>query len=770
VITSVRTPTEVKIRRRFTVRGVVQGVGFRPFAYTHATALGLIGSVRNGSEGVVIEVEGPPAEIARFAALLRSDPPPLAVLETIETVELDLVGEPGFSIVSSEANAGRTLVSPDIATCTDCLRELADPSDRRYRHPFITCTNCGPRYTIITGLPYDRASTTMGSFAMCALCRAEYENPTNRRFHAQPIACPDCGPRLSLVVSGQAPVSGGAALERARGMLFDGAILAVKGIGGYHLVCDARNDAAVVTLRRRKGRADKPFAVMVRDFEVLGELADVNELERLLIAGVRHPIVLLQKRSDAALSAAVAPGNPDLGVLLPYSPLHTLLFGLPGDPDRLAALVMTSANLSGEPIVFDDDDALLRLAGLVDGWLGHDRRIHVPVDDSVTRVVDGQELPIRRSRGYAPLPMRLPFDVPATLAVGADLKNVSCVGAGRHAWLSQHLGDMDDLRTFEALGTTSAGLLKLTGIQPIQLAADQHPSYRSSEWARRSCGDRPVQRIQHHHAHVASLMAEHGLDGSVPIIGFAFDGNGFGLDGAIWGGEVLLADYGSFERVSHLSYVPLPGGDASVRRPYRMALAHLAAAGIPWADNLPCVVACPPEERTILRHQIDSGLGCVSTSSMGRLFDAVSSLAGVRHIAGYEAQAAIELEGLSRGCKGEDAYVFEIDEAGIVDVSSLIRAVVADVTAGVKPGLIGARFHIAVATVIRDLAVLVRARSERDIVGLTGGVFANPTLLTLATQMLRYEGFTVLRHRLVPPNDGGIALGQLCVAAASSCA
>lgn len=764
-----------RVRRRFLVGGLVQGVGFRPFVYVLASGLALSGEVGNDSTGVFIEVEGTGTDVDEFARRLQSDAPPLARIDRVESLPIAPVGGTGFTIAGSHTDPGagaRTLASPDVATCADCLRELADRTDRRYRHPFITCTNCGPRFTIICDLPYDRAATTMAGFSMCAACAREYADPTDRRFHAQPIACPDCGPRLELVTpAGPQPSrrsarrEGEDALLHARRLLAAGAIVAIKGLGGYHLACDATNEAAVSELRRRKGRGDKPFAVMVADLEAARELAEVDAVEASLLTGSRRPIVLLSRRPDAAVTRSVAPGNPELGLFLPYTPVHTLLFGVRdgaiGDEPGPRCLVMTSGNLSGEPIVTNDADALDRLAGLADAWLRHDRPIRVPCDDSVTRVVDGMELPIRRSRGYAPLPVSLPFAVAPTLAVGADLKNTCGIAVGRYAWLSQHVGDMDDVRSLKALDATAAHLQMLTAVRPTRFAADRHPSYRSGGWARRNHGDRNLVTVQHHHAHIASVMAEHGLDGSVPVIGIAFDGTGLGTDGAVWGGEVLIADYASFERAGHLRYVPLPGGDAAVHRPYRMALAHLRAAGVTWTDDLPCVAACERAERHVLDHQLSTGFGCVPTSSMGRLFDAVSSLAGVRHVADYEAQAAIELEGLSRGVRADRAYRFGPG----MNAAPVIREVATDVRGGTPAAVIGARFHAAVVAMVVEQAGIARAATGLETAAVSGGVFQNALLLSGVSKALRDNGFTVLRHRIVPPNDGGIALGQLMIAA-----
>ncbi|GAA4858819.1 carbamoyltransferase HypF [Saccharopolyspora cebuensis] len=762
------------VRYRYSVRGVVQGVGFRPFVHAVATALGLSGSVRNTSGGVVVEVEGGRAEVAEFGRRLRAEPPPLASVEEVESAELAPTGATGFAIAASHRDAtARTPAAPDTAICADCLREMSDPADRRYRHPFITCTNCGPRFTIITGLPYDRPATTMAGFELCAACAREYADPTDRRFHAQPVSCRDCGPRLEFVAAdGGRVVGDDAAVEAARRLLVAGGVLAVKGIGGYHLACVATDERAVTALRERKRRGAKPFAVMVADLATARAVAELDDRETALLTGPARPIVLARRRPDPPLpiADAVAPGNPDLGLLLPYAPVHHLLHGLPGDRP-IEALVMTSGNTSGEPLAADDADALHRLAPLVDGWLRHDRPIHVPCDDSVVRVVDGEELVLRRSRGYAPLPLRLPFEVPPTLAVGADLKNTCCLGSGRSAWFSGHIGDMDDVATLTAFGAAERHLEHLTGVAPQRLAADAHPEYRSRAWAVRHAAGRPVRSVQHHHAHLASVLADHGLDGSSPVVGIAFDGTGYGTDGAVWGGEVLVGDYLGFRRFAQLGYVPLPGGDAAVRRPYRMALAHLHAAGIAWDADLPPVAACPDAERGALAHQLGTGLGCAPTSSMGRLFDAVSALLGVRQEVDFEAQAAIELEARAREAgPGTPTGTFAVRESGdrlVADPAPVLRSLIAQRRAGTPVAVSARRFHDAVAVLVVELALRARAELDLDTVALTGGVFQNALLLGTTGRALRAAGFTVLRHRGTPPGDGGLALGQLLVAAAT---
>ncbi|MFI5719554.1 carbamoyltransferase HypF [Nocardia sp. NPDC051750] len=759
-------------RRRLRVRGVVQGVGFRPFVYTTATELALAGEVGNDEAGVLVEIEGAAAALDEFADRLRR-PPPAATVDSVECTDMAVRDISGFRIVgSTPAGGGRTPVPPDIALCAACALELRDPGNRRYRHPFINCTDCGPRFTITASLPYDRERTSMADFGLCGSCVREYSDPADRRFHAQAICCPGCGPVLACSEPGT-----GDPLSRARALLRAGGILAVKGIGGYHLACDAADPAAVAELRRRKRRGDKPFAVMVPDLAAAEHIARVDASAAALLTGPARPIVLLPRRDSSGGARAapdfvpadsVAPGSPDLGVLLPYTAVHLLLFGLPGDPPGPRVLVMTSGNRGGEPICYDDEDASTRLTGLADARLSHDRRILVPCDDSVLRVVDEVELPVRRSRGYAPVPMALPMPVPPTLAVGGDVKNTCAFADGRTAWLSQHIGDMDDLATLHAFDLAERHLERLTRVSPDRLVADAHPRYRSAGWARRHAGEREVRTVQHHHAHIAAVMGEHGLDAAERVLGFAFDGTGWGPDGAIWGGEVLAAGYPGYRRLAHLKYVPLPGGDVAVRRPYRMALSHLWAAGFGWPEHLAPVRACPPDERGVLEHQLRTGLGCVATSSMGRLFDAVASLADVRHVVDYEAQAAIELEGSARGASlGTVGYRFPVErgtDPAVIDPAPVIAAVAEDTARAVDAGVIGARFHAAVARLVVELA-LDYADIARTVI-LSGGVFQNALLLSTTRTLLRDQGFTVLCPQRLPPNDGGLALGQVLAAGA----
>jgi hydrogenase maturation protein HypF len=763
-------------RQRLMVEGVVQGVGFRPFVYGLATRLGLAGIVGNDSAGAFIEIEGAPAQLARFGQALLTHPPPLAHIERVTTTCLPCTAATAFTIVESEPRrAARTLISPDLALCDDCLRELFDPTNRRYRYPFINCTNCGPRFTIMRDLPYDRPLTTMAGFPLCPDCQREYTDPLDRRFHAQPIACPHCGPQVEFCLSPatrcavQQRAVGEAALQAAQALLTRGGIVAVKGIGGFHLACDATNDQVIQTLRARKGRVDKPFALMARDVATVRTVAEVDEAELALLTSRARPIVLLKKRASSRLSNWIAPGNGYVGVMLPYSPLHHLLLAENGAPDGapvLPLLVMTSGNQADEPIAQENEEALARLAGLADAFLLHNRPIQVQCDDSVLRVWAGHEYPIRRSRGYAPFPVKLPFALPPVLAVGGELKSTFCLAQGEHAFLSQHIGDMQNLETLRAFARSVQHLQTILHIAPQLIACDLHPGYLSTRWAEEHSSPLPLVKVQHHHAHLAALMAEHGLDGHTPVIGFSFDGTGYGPDGAIWGGEVLLADYRHYRRVAHLKYFPLPGGDAAIRRPYRTALAALWAAGLVWERTLPPVVSSTATELGVLQRQLEVGLNCVATSSMGRLFDAVAALAGVCQTATYEAQAAIELETrIDQQARGSYDFVLPTPQEPWFDAVPVLQAVIQDYLAGVGPGVIAARFHTAVADLVLALSLWVRSVEEPHPVALSGGVFQNTALLAKCVRRLQSAGFTVLTHRYVPPNDGGIALGQAVIAA-----
>lgn len=762
------------IRQRVTVTGVVQGVGFRPFVHRIASELGLAGFVGNDSGAVFVEIQGPIARVDEFGRRLRAEAPPLARISAVSVVDIAAATACGtdFRIVESQIGPGLTTpIPPDIAVCDDCVAELFDPADRRYRHPFVTCTNCGPRVTIIRALPYDRPATTMSAFAMCERCAVEYHDPANRRFHAQPIACPDCGPSLWFY-SGTERVNGSdAALAATQRALAAGLVVAIKGIGGYHLACVVDDEAVVGALRSRKARGAKPFAVLVRDIEVARRYAHIDDTEAAVLSGPARPIVLLRRRQDAPVADVVAPGSPLIGLMLPYSPIHHLLLApLPDTGEWVPdALVLTSANRSDEPICFTEDDVVQRLWGpspLCDAVLDHSRPIHVPCDDSVVRVIDNYELPIRRSRGYAPLPVDVGRDGPAVLAVGGELKNTFCLTDGPHAFMSGHIGDMatwETLRAFER----AVGQLSEIRHQPVRFAADLHPGYQTRNWAERHAGERPLDLVQHHHAHVVSLLAEHGRLGE-PIVGVSFDGTGYGRDGTIWGGEILAVGHDShrFTRVGHLRPVPLPGGDAAVRSPWRMALSQLWMAGIKWAPDLASVSAATPAELAVTRSQLDSNVGCVPCSSMGRMFDAVASLLGVRHRIDYEGQAAIELEVLADSVgetlpTGAPTLRLAVGGDGVIDPAGLVRAMVSALRAGVERAVLAAGFHQAVAAAVAEVVALVAG--EVRLVGLTGGVFQNVLLLRACRRRLQQAGFEVLTHHTVPPNDGGLALGQAAV-------
>jgi hydrogenase maturation protein HypF len=755
------------VRQRFTVVGVVQGVGFRPFVHRIATELGLGGFVGNDSAAVFIEVQGPVGRIDEFGRRLHAEAPPLARINavSITDVEASLVDGNGFRIVGSQTATGAgTPIPPDIAVCGDCLAELFNPQDRRYRHPFVTCTNCGPRFTIIRALPYDRPTTTMSTFPMCDRCAVEYHDPANRRFHAQPIACPDCGPSLWFSSGSDRIDTADAALAATQRALAAGAVVGIKGIGGYHLACVVHNESAVGALRCRKARGAKPFAMLVRDLEIARRYVHIDDAEAAVLTSAARPIVLLRRRVDAPVADAVAPGSPLLGLMLPYSPIHHLLLApVPGgDAEVPDALVMTSANRSDEPICFTDDDAGSRLSALCDAVLDHNRPIHVPCDDSVVRVIDGRELPIRRSRGYAPLPVDLGRDGPAVLAVGGELKNTFCLTDGSRAYMSGHIGDMETLETLRAF-ERAVGQLSEIRQRPVRLAADLHPGYQTRNWAERHADDRTLDLVQHHHAHVVSLLAEHGRLGD-PIIGVSFDGTGYGCDQTIWGGEILAVgpDSHRFVRVGHLLPVPLPGGDAAVRNPWRMALSQLWMAGIDWSADLAPVIAASPAELRLIRSQLESNTGCVACSSMGRLFDAVASLLGIRHRIDYEGQAAIELEVLADSASAHaPEFRMDVRADGIIDPTGMVRALVSALRADIEPEVLAAGFHHAVADAVAEVVRLVAG--EVRLVGLTGGVFQNVLLLRQCRQRLQQAGFEVLTHHAVPPNDGGLALGQAAV-------
>lgn len=750
-------------RRLIAVEGIVQGVGFRPFVHNLATALTLRGFVRNDASGVLIDVEGEAGALDDFLHQLTAAPPPLAVIERVRAEPAPPLGYDSFTISPSEDGAEhQALVSPDVATCAACLAELLDPANRRYRYPFINCTHCGPRFTIVRDVPYDRPRTTMAHFTMCPACRREYEEPTGRRFHAQPIACWACGPQLEL--RGERVVGNGkgeAALGGAVAALLAGEIVAIKGVGGYHLACDATSATAVRRLRARKHREAKPLAIMVAALDAARRLCEVNEREARLLQSAERPIVLLTKRFPCAVVEEVTPSNQYLGVMLPYTPLHHLLLAAVGRP-----LVMTSGNLTDEPIAFQDDDAFLRLAGIADLFLTHDRPIETRCDDSVVRDLWGGPAFVRRSRGFAPRPLRLefPFPIPV-LAVGGHLKNTFCFGKGRYAFLSHHIGDLENLAAYRALTEGIGHYGRLFDVRPAVVAHDLHPDYLSSQLAEEYEGVARVA-VQHHHAHVASCMAEHGV--TEPVIGVAFDGTGLGTDGAIWGGEFLLAEGAGYQRFGHLAYVPLPGGDAAVRQPWRMAAAHLWAAYGGEMERLPIpfLEEVEPGQWSLLKQLLVRGVHCPPTSSIGRLFDAVAALLGVRRMAHFEAQAAMELEmAADSGARG--SYPLELRETAngwVADPAPLMQGLVSDLAAGRPTADMAGAFHNAVRDLIVEMVGRIARRTGVRRVALTGGVFQNALLTERTAHALAVRNFEVLLQRRVPCNDGGLALGQALVA------
>ena len=755
-----RPAEENRVLKHISVRGVVQGVGFRPFIYRLAGEHGLKGWVINTSSAVEIEVEGADAEIEAFLRRVPREAPPRARIEAIDASPGKPAGYAAFEIRESRSDAGYQLISPDIATCGDCAAELFDPHDRRYRYPFTNCTNCGPRFTIIRDIPYDRQNTTMAPFRMCELCLREYDDPLDRRFHAQPNACPTCGP-LVWLEDGRARVCECAdpILDLA-GLLRQGAIAAIKGLGGFQLACDATNTDVVATLRARKRRPHKPFAVMMRDIEEVKRHCLVDEDESRLLSAPEAPIVLLRAKAGSPVSPFVAPGNRYMGVMLPYTPIHHLLLHDFGGP-----LVMTSGNMSEEPIAKDNDEARGSLGKLADYFLFHNRDIHSRYDDSVQRVRAHGVEPIRRARSYAPYPVKLPFRTKPILATGAEEKNTFCLTRDEFAFLSQHIGDMENPDTLDLFDETIGLYKRLFRITPEACAHDLHPDYLSTRYARQMEGGLPLVGVQHHHAHVASCMAEHGLTG--PVIGVAFDGSGFGLDGSVWGGEFLIATYGDFERAAHLERMPLPGGEVSIRRPYRLAYGYLKALGLK-IPRLPSLLRIPEEEQAVIAAQVAQGINTPLTSSCGRLFDAVAALLDLCETITFEGQAAIALEMIaSQG--PVDPYPFSIGEQDgkrVIKVGGLIAALASDAEDGKDVSHIAARFHHTVARMIGDAAAHIsRQTGIRDVV-LSGGCFQNRLLTDLTAAVLGASGLRCLTHRQVPCNDGGISLGQAAVASA----
>ena len=756
------------------VRGVVQGVGFRPFVFRLAHETELAGFIGNNTDGVTIEIEGAQSQLEQFLARLRTDAPPMSRIDAISVSDLAPTGESEFRIVTSQVlGKVSTGIPADAATCSDCLRELLDPADRRYRYPFINCTNCGPRFTITRRIPYDRPQTSMAVFPMCPQCQAEYDDPLNRRFHAQPNACWVCGPKVWLVDPAGAEVTAADPIAACIDRLVNGEIMAIKGIGGFHLAVDATNESAVMRLRERKHRYGKPLAVMVRDLEAAREMCQLTSREEALMQAPARSIVLARARQGNGIAPSVAPGIPWLGVFLPYAPLQHLLFA----DARVRALVMTSANLSEEPIAIDNDEAQGRLKDIADAFLLHNREILQRCDDSVQALVDGAPQIIRRARGFVPLAIDLPMDAPPLLAVGGHLKSVFALARGRYVYQSQHLGDLENLTGLEFFEHALDHLMRTFEIQPQAVVHDLHPGYLSTSWARQWAGARglPLIGIQHHHAHIAGCMAEHRLEG--PVIGLSLDGTGYGSDGRIWGGEVLIARLDSFQRFAHLDYVPMPGGDSAVREPWRMALAHLHAAGLDsdLAGTLGLVGAMEQEAR-IVRRMMERRLNAPLTSSLGRLFDAVAAVVLNRRNVDYEAQAAIELEGLAvdqNDRPAPESYALQLrggdwskHEPAILSAESMWHALVMDLLNGVDKSRIAARFHAGVAAGFVRAAMQAQNTTGINTVAMSGGVMHNRRLARLLRSNLEAEGFQVYQHRRVSPGDGGLSYGQAAAAAA----
>ncbi len=771
-----------KIRRRIQVGGVVQGVGFRPYIYRLAGEEGLAGSIVNDTGGVTIEIEGQIQAVASFLRRLPLEKPPLALISDIVVDELPCAGDRTFRILHSEVRGAVSAQIPaDAATCDDCVREMLDPLDRRFRYPFINCTNCGPRFTITRSIPYDRPQTSMAKFPMCAICQAEYDDPMNRRFHAQPNACSVCGPRIWMVDTAGAPIEAEVPVDEAIRHLLRGEILAIKGIGGFHLAVDATNESAVQRLRQRKHRFGKPLAVMLKEAEAVDGACEMDEAERGLLTRVERPIVLLRRRELSFIAESVAPGIPWLGVFLPYAPLHHLLLA----SGALKALVMTSANLSDEPIAIDNDEAFERLQDIADAFVMHDREILQRCDDSVLQVVEGKPQILRRARGFVPLPVRLPFDAPPLLAVGGHLKSTFCLAAGRNAYQSQHLGDLENLSGISFFEEALAHLKNTFEIEPEVIAHDLHPAYMSTQWAQRQSLQRVA--VQHHHAHIAGCMAEHDL--TQRVIGLALDGTGFGSDGHVWGGEVLLCNYADFTRFGHLKYVAMPGGDAAIREPWRMAFSHLmdALGDEAFSPRVMQRLGSNDTSIKLLHRMITRGINSPLTSSCGRLFDAAAALILQRRTVEYEAQAAIELEGRAllideefiANDGGQDYEIAVVPGASCwnsnevvvgapwqLDPASLFRALLADIDAGEEESVMSYRFHKAVALGYFKLALHARSCSGIEQVCVSGGVAHNKLLMRLLNVRLRDAGFDVYLPSRVSPGDGGLSYGQAVVAAA----
>lgn len=763
----VTATSEAPVRLRATIRGAVQGVGFRPFVYRLATELGLAGWVNNSPQGVGLEVEGPRASAEQFLLRLEVDKPPHSSIQSLESAWLDAVGFGSFEIRASDGDGGKTaLVLPDIATCADCRREIFDPTNRRYHYPFTNCTHCGPRFSIIESLPYDRANTAMKSFTMCARCQAEYDDRRDRRFHAQPNACLACGPHLELWdAHGRCLETHDTALRAAVEAIRRGMIVAVKGLGGFHLLVAAHDERAVRRLRERKHREERPFALMFPSLESVREACEVAPLEARLLRSPEAPIVLLRRRHESEIanpksqiSAAVAPGNPCLGVMLPYTPLHHLLLA-----ELRFPVVATSGNLSDEPICIDERESLERLGSVADVFLVHNRPIVRHVDDSILRVMAGRELVLRRARGFAPLPVSVQTELPTTLAVGAHLKNTVALAVGRQVFISQHVGDLETAPALAAFGRVAADLPLLYEVHPKIIAADAHPDYLSTQFAKERVAQSPGAHfvpVQHHYAHVLSCMAENEL--KPPVLGVCWDGTGYGSDGTIWGGEFLRVLANGFERVAHLRPFRLPGGEQAMREPRRAALGLLyefLGEETFTLTRLPTLAAFSETELRTLRQMLARGVNAPLTSSVGRLFDAVASLLGLRQVAGFEGQAAMQVEFAADAGAVEEAYEISLSD-GVLDWTPMMHDLLHDIDEKISTATIAAKFHHAL---VEGVVAVARVVGEER-VALTGGCFQNKHLIECAVKRLAEEGFRPCWHQRVPPNDGGIALGQVLAA------
>lgn len=756
--------------RHYQVSGIVQGVGFRPYVYKLATKFGLTGDVRNTTEGVEINLYGTGGQQIKFETTLRTSPPALSKVDRITIYEIPFEEKKAFKIIESVRKDGEYLpIPPDIAICDDCRREILDPTNKRYHYAFNNCINCGPRFTIIKDLPYDRINTAMSGFQMCPDCQSEYEDPSNRRYHAQPTGCPICGPELEFRQQGETAVRGEQALPAAAAAIRDGKIVAIKGLGGYHLACDALNGDTIRELRKRKLRSDKPFALMASDLSVIQKYAACSDAEQAALLSERAPIVLLDRFPDSSIPNEIAPNQTTLGFMLPYTPLHVLLFDALAPETEL--LIMTSANISEEPIICNEtDEDIRKLFALSDCILTHNRPIITRIDDSVIRFLPAEDRPIlnRRARGYAPDPIRLAEAFPQILGVGGDLKNTFCLTRDHYAFLSQHIGDMENAETSASFEQNLNHFQQLFRIQPAAVACDLHPNYFTAQFAGRYAEkwQIPLFRIQHHYAHIASVLGEYGRFTAEPVIGLAFDGTGYGTDATIWGGEVLLCNARGFERLFHLQPFPLPGGDAAVRQPARQALALLRRLDIPWADDLPPVKALKDESANALAaidYQIRQQINCVETSAMGRLFDAVSALIGICQKINYEGQAAIELESIATSLP-DFGYDFPIEEDEI-KLKPLIESILSDYRHEVSQEIISAKFHRGLIDLMVEICIKIRKKiGGNPPVAVSGGVWQNRILLEGIRNRLSAEGFELLIPHQVPLNDGCISFGQVMIA------